>query len=446
MMRSTFNIKWLYPGMRVKRWLMLLLFGLTLIALGVAVGLRDLYVNGFRWSPSVYYITLQWLPRSVKAVLIGTTGIVSIGIAVWQLNHSLLAALLPTRRKNYDLADLVYERRVQERGPRIVALGGGHGLSTLLSGLKQHTDQIVAIVNVADDGGSSGRLRREFGVLPPGDIRRCIAALAAADESLIAELFEYRFDSGAGLEGHTFGNLLITALYHLTGSFDRAVQAASDVLAVRGRVLPSTLAPVTLAAELKGPSATPVIVEGESQIAHSGHAIHRVFLRPAHPPAYPAAITAILRADMIVIGPGSLYTSLLPVLLIEELRQAILASGAVVVYVCNVATEPGETDNFGVHAHLQALIDHVGAHLIDVALANNNDRPRDNFAPEWQGRTSIVPLDTMGTNGDGRILVNGIPVIAADLINPLNPLRHAPDKLSAELMRLLRDIRIGQPA
>ncbi|MBA3946465.1 MAG: uridine diphosphate-N-acetylglucosamine-binding protein YvcK [Herpetosiphonaceae bacterium] len=439
MRRLSFNTKWLYPGMHVKRWLLLLFMGMTLGALGVAFGLRDLYVHGYRWPPSMYYLTLQVLPRAVRAILVGTAGLLCIVVAILRLNRSLLGALLPPRSGNQDLAELVYARRLQQRGPQVVALGGGHGLSTLLSGLKEHTEQIVAIVNVADDGGSSGRLRREFGVLPPGDIRRCLAALAASDEALMAELFEYRFDTGGGLEGHTFGNLFITALNEITGSFDQALQAASKVLAVRGRVLPPTLAPVTLAADLQVPVGSAAqVVEGESHIAKTGLPIHRVFLRPASPPAYPPAVTALLQADLIVIGPGSLYTSLLPVLLVEELRRAIIASQALVVYVCNVATEPGETDNFGVQAHLQALIDHVGARVIDVALANNNQQPANNFAPEWQGRSTIVPFDLAHTNGTSQPKMSGVPIVAADLINPANPLRHDPHKLADELMRLLR--------
>lgn len=429
---SRFNPKWLYPGMHVKRWLVLLFVGLTLGALGAALALRDVYVQGFRWPASMYYLTLQFLPRSVRALLVGLLGIGAVGTAVWRLNRSLLAAVLPDVTSSRDLAEAVYAHRLQQPGPRVVALGGGHGLSTLLSGLKNHTERITAIVNVMDDGGSSGRLRRDFGVLPPGDIRRCLAALAATDEALMAQLFEYRFDTGEGLEGHTFGNLFITALDDIVGSFDQAIQAASEVLAVRGRVLPPTLEPVTLAAQLHAPEESEaVIVEGESQIAKSGRRIERVFLRPADPPAYPAAVQAVRDADMIILGPGSLYTSILPVLLVADLRRAIQESAALVVYVCNVATEPGETDHFGVQAHIEALVAHIGPGVVDLALANNNQRPAHNFAPEWQGRTTIVPLDLRGVGAAG------VPVVAANVINTANPLRHDPHKLAAALMRLL---------
>ncbi len=431
--RRLFNLKWLLPGMHVKRWLVLLFAGITLGALGVALLLRDLYDAGYRFPPSVYYLTLQFWPRPMRALVVGSLALFMMSVAVYRLQQSLLAAVLP-QRKPGGLANIVYAHRLARPGPRIVAIGGGHGLSTLLSGLKQHTAAITAIVNVADDGGSSGRLRREYGVLPPGDIRRCLAALAETDEGLMKRLFEYRFPAGEGLEGHTFGNLFITALDDLTGSFDEAIQAASDVLAVRGRVIPPTLMDVTLAAELQVPvGAEGRTIEGESQIANGGLPIKRVFLRPADAPAYPAAVRAILEADMVVIGPGSLFTSLLPVLLVADVLHALRACNALRVYVCNVATEPGETDHFGVAAHLNALLEHIGTGCIDIALVNDNQRPAGNFAPEWIGRTAIVPLDVG--------CIPALELVAADIINPQNPLRHDNQKLASELMRLLQEHR-----
>jgi uncharacterized cofD-like protein len=428
--RSRFNTKWFYPGMGVKRWLALLLVGITLGALGLSFVLRELYAAGVRFPAWTYYITLQFWPRWVRAIILGFFSLGLMYVALKQLSRSLLSAL-PEREQPESLAELVYQQRRGAGGPRVVAIGGGHGLSTLLSGLKEHTAHISAIVNVADDGGSSGRLRREFGVLPPGDIRRCIAALAE-EESLMAQLFEYRFDHGEGLRGHTFGNLFITVLDEITGSFDRAVKSASRVLAIRGRVLPPTLEDVTLVADLQVPvGAEAVTIRGESLIGKGGHPIGRVFLDPPHPAAYPDAVRAIEEADLIILGPGSLFTSILPVLLVDGIREAISRSRALRVYVCNVATEPGETDKFGVRAHLEALREHVGVDCIDLALANNNQRPANNFAPEWQGRAEIVPLDVQA-----RELFR---VVDADIINPANPLRHDPRKLARELMRLLRE-------
>lgn len=424
------NPKWFYPGMQVKRWLLLLLVGITLGALGVSFVLRELYAAGFRFPAWTYYVTLQFWPRWVRAIILGLLSTACLLIALKQLSRSLIS-VLPTSDQPGSLADLVYQQRRGLAGPRIVAIGGGHGLSTLLSGLKEHTAHITAIVNVADDGGSSGRLRREFGVLPPGDIRRCIAALAE-EESLMAQLFEYRFDQGEGLRGHTFGNLFITALNNITGSFDQAVKAASGVLAVRGRVLPPTLEDVTLVADLQVPIGEAArTIRGESLIGKGGHPIGRVFLDPPAPAAYPDAVAAIKQADLIILGPGSLFTSILPVLLVDEVRAAICDSRALRVYVCNVATEPGETDCFGVQAHLEALLDYVGPNCIDFALANSNSDPADNFAPEWKGRTEIVSFD----------IDEACPmqVVAANIINPANPLRHDPQKLARELMRLLRE-------
>jgi uncharacterized cofD-like protein len=415
--------------MRVKRWLIALLVGITLIALSIAFVLRELYDSGFHFPTWAYYITLQFWPRWVRALILALLGLGCVLFALRHLSANLLSAL-PAANRPASFADLVYRQRREQTDPRVVAIGGGHGLSTLLSGLKQHTANITAIVNVADDGGSSGRLRREFGVLPPGDIRRCLAALAE-EESLMAQLFEYRFDQGEGLRGHTFGNLFITVLDDITGSFDEAVKSASNILALRGRVIPPTLEDVTLAAELVAPEGETVrLIWGESSISKGGHPIRRVFLDPPNPPAYPDAVKAIMEADLVVFGPGSLYTSILPVLLVDEIRTALQRSPALCVYVCNVATEPGETDQFGVRAHLHALREHVGMRCIDLVLANNNTRPANNFAPEWQGRTQIVPLDTRE--------LSEWPIVAADIINPANPLRHDPRKLARELMRLLR--------
>jgi uncharacterized cofD-like protein len=311
--------------------------------------------------------------------------------------------------------------------PRVVAIGGGTGLSTLLRGLKAHTPHLTAIVTVADDGGSSGRLRRELGVLPPGDFRNCIAALAD-DEALITQLFQYRFGQGHGLNGHSFGNLFITALASVTGSFERAVLEAGRVLAVRGRILPSTLEDVTLAADVRAsttlPARSPGLtrVQGESSIPRSGQAIERVFLRPEGVRAYPEAVRAILEADLVVAGPGSLFTSVLPNLLVEDIRQAVGASPALKLYVCNVATQPGETDGFDVGQHMRALERHVGRGLFPAVLANSNL-----FAGPVPPGMQMVALD--GSSGAG---YRGI---AADLVDSAACWRHDSGKLAGQVLR-----------
>lgn len=314
---------------------------------------------------------------------------------------------------------------------KVVAIGGGTGLSTLLRGLKAHTPHITAIVTVADDGGSSGRLRRALGLLPPGDFRNCIAALAD-DEALLTQLFQYRFGQGNGLNGHSLGNLFITALAAVTGSFERAIQEAGRVLAVRGCILPSTLEDVTLVADLATESGAAsdglIRVQGESAIPKSGQPIERVFLQPDRVRAYPEAVRAILGADLIIAGPGSLFTSVLPNLLVEGIRQAISVSSALRIYVCNVATQPGETDGFDVGRHVGALQRHVGQGLFPCVLANDNLIQ----SPEYP-HLQTVALDY--PPGDG------YAVIAADLVDAATPWRHDPDKLAGKIMCLYSSYR-----
>jgi uncharacterized cofD-like protein len=415
-------MRWLTPGMHVKRWLVLLLFGVTITALGVAYLLREVYAS---WTfPSVfYYLTLQFIGRQWRGLLFGVLGLGAIAAAIYQLNRSLLSAFL--RPGQHDLAEVVYHHWQSDRGPKIVAIGGGTGLSTLLRGLKEYTSNITAIVTVADDGGSSGRLRRQLGVLPPGDFRNCLAALADS-ESLTTQLFQYRFGAGEGLNGHSFGNLFIAAMAGVTGNFETALLESSKVLAVRGQILPSTLKNVALVAELRDEgveqAAGPQWVEGESQIPESGKPIERVFLQPDDVPAYPDALRAILDADLVVAGPGSLYTSILPNLLVQEITRAIRASRARKLYVCNVATQRGETEGYSVGDHVAALHAHVGRDVFPNVLANDNFAPSLPIAPgvEW------AKLDWPA----------GAPykVFTADLVNVSLPWRHDSRKLARWLV------------
>jgi uncharacterized cofD-like protein len=324
-------------------------------------------------------------------------------------------------------------REREDPAPKTVAIGGGTGLSTLLRGLKARTPHIAAIVTVADDGGSSGRLRRELGVLPPGDFRNCIAALAD-DEALITQLFQYRFGQGNGLDGHSFGNLFITALVAVTGSFEQAILEAGRVLAVRGRILPSTLEDVTLVADLKNPGTSATArasltrVHGESAIPKAGQPIERIFLRPDGVRAYPEAVRAILEADLIVAGPGSLFTSVLPNLLVADIRRAVSASSGLKLYVCNVSTQPGETDGFDVGQHVAALERHVGRGLFPVVLANNN-----RLAGQKQPGLEMVAL-RYPPGASYR-------VIEADLADLTTPWRHDSEKLAGEIVRFYENER-----
>lgn len=324
------------------------------------------------------------------------------------------------------MADQSYREAQTGLAPKVVAIGGGTGLSTLLRGLKAYTPHITAIVTVADDGGSSGRLRRELGMLPPGDFRNCIAALAD-DEALITQLFQYRFGQGNGLNGHSFGNLFITALTAVTGSFERAILETGRVLAVRGRVLPSTLEDVTLAADVRGPACseegTPVLtrVLGESTITQSGQPVERVFLRPEHVRAYPEAVRALLQADLIIAGPGSLFTSILPNLLVRDIRRAIEVSAALRIYVCNVATQHGETDGFDVGQHADALHCHVGRGLFPYVLANSG--------PNQSKEYPKVPVVELRYPADA-----GYEVIAAPMVDPDLPWRHDAKELARQVL------------
>jgi len=406
--------------MGVKRWLLLLMLGITCISLGFAY----LLVNIYRQQPLpavFYYLTLQFVPRLARAALFGGLGLAAVIIAVVQLSRSLLAPFL---RPGQEVAKEVYQHRQRGRGPRVVVIGGGTGLSTLLRGLKEYTANVTAIVTVADDGGSSGRLRRELGVLPPGDFRNCIAALADA-ESLTTQLFQYRFGGGDSLDGHNFGNLFIAAMANVTGSFERAILESGRVLAVQGRILPSTLSNVTLCADLRGEDQAAGAlsrVEGESSITAAELPIERVFLLPDKVRAYPETLRAILEADLIVAGPGSLFTSVLPNLLVEDIAKAIRASRAAKIYVCNVATQRGETDGFSVGDHVAALQRHVGRDVFQHVLANDNF----NVKLDPHSATELVSLDYQA---DG-----GYQVVSADVIDPHKPWWHDPQKLARNLM------------
>jgi len=410
-------IKWLYFGMHIKRWLLLLLLGVAAMGLGLSYMLREVYVS-YTFPGFVYYLTIQFLPRYARGVLFitGSTGLMVF--AIWKLNSSLLSAFIRPGREE-SLVNIIYNYRYLSRGPRIVAIGGGTGLSILLRGLKEHTANLTAVVTVADDGGSSGRLRRELGVLPPGDVRNCIAALADA-EPLMTSLFQYRFSEGSGLEGHSFGNLFIVAMSGVTGSFEEAVRTTSRVLAVRGQILPSTLANVTLSARTEDEET----IHGESNITKWGGAIREVYLQPGNVQANPEVIRAILNADLIVVGPGSLFTSVLPNLLVEGIRQAIAVSSALKVYVCNVATQHGETDSFAVSDHFRALMRHTGRNLFDYVLANSN--VREPLPDVWHSEP--VRVDDLS--------LDGARVTIADVVSVENRYHHDPKKLADTLIRL----------
>ena len=431
--------KWLYVGLGVKRWLVSLVAGMTLLGLGSAYLLVELYREII--LPDIfYYLTLQFIPRVWRGILFVTLAVALVALSLYKLSQSLLA---PFTRDDTNLIDALYRQRARKRGPKIVTMGGGTGLSMLLRGLKEHTDQLTAIVTVADDGGSSGKLRRELGMLPPGDFRQSIAALADS-EPLMSQLLQYRFGNGAGLDGHAFGNLFIAALAGVTGSFERALTEASRVLAVRGQIFPATLENVTLCADVRDADAPRVA--GESAITQRGmrSRIERVYLEPGQVSAFPGVVRAILDADLIVAGPGSLYTSVIPNLLVRDIQSALAASPALKVYICNVATQPGETDFFSVEDHYAALAQHVGAGIFTHVIANNNfalNFPASAKSQMVRTRARAPLLRSEPENvlqsGAGARSADGaraFELMLADVADDAQPWRHAPAKLARVIL------------
>jgi uncharacterized cofD-like protein len=421
----TRTLRWLEPGLGVKRWILLVLFGTTFIGVGLAVLALEFYRNAPEtwWLPLLSAASLRVFERPIRALIFGSIGVSLILWGIWGLNRSILA---PFRKPGRTVVDELTSHRRRERGPRIVAIGGGHGLSILLRGLKAYSNNITAVVTVADDGGSSGRLRKSMGILPPGDIRNCLAALSN-DEALMTQLFQYRFANGDnGLHGHSFGNLFISALAEITGSFEEAVAESGRVLAVHGRVLPATLHDVRLVADMALPNAiAEVRVEGESRIPEFPGYIRRIWLEPNNPSAYPLVVRAILAADLIIIGPGSLYTSILPNLLVPDISASIRASRALKIYVCNVATQPGETDGFSCSDHIRVCEEHVGEALFELVVANSSYNSQLPEGIEW-----VISDEKLESD---------YAIYHSDLIDDQIPWHHDHVKLSQVIMDLYQE-------
>lgn len=374
------DVKWLIPGLQVKRWFALIFLGAVLMTLGVLIlfDIKPIFYTMEFIRKIAMNVSTEWIAFAI--VMFGA-GMFFKG---WQkTNLSMLDGA-----DKQSLLENLYRRRKLNRGPKIVAVGGGTGLSMLLRGIKNITNNVTAVVTVGDDGGSSGRLREEMGVLPPGDIRNCIAALAD-DEDLVTKLFQYRFKNGEGLEGHSFGNLFLTALCSITGDMVRAVKESSNVLSIRGRVLPSTLDDMKLVAEMEDGR----IIHGESNIPEAHGKIKRLFTDPQNCHALADVISAIREAELIILGPGSLYTSVIPNLLIQEISHEIAKSNAKKIYVCNIMTQPGETDGYSVCDHVNAIMKHAGSKkVIDAVLVN--DFMPSNLAKKYEMAGSYpVKLD-----------------------------------------------------
>jgi len=423
--------RWLRPGTGISGWLVVVFLGELLLALAGALVIRQLFRDVPANSPAgqAYNLAgLQFLPDWLRPVVVLAVG---IGIFLWGLRRLVGVLLEPFPAHTQPLVELVYQKRSLARGRRIVAIGGGTGQSTLLRGLKQATSNITAIVTVADDGGSSGKLRKELGIAPVGDIRNCITALADAEPTM-TRLLQYRFPTespdAAGLSGHAFGNLLIAALSDIAGDFEEGVRLSNRVLAVRGQVVPVAPEPLTLHAEL----ADGRKLDGQSQIMRA-RGIRRVWITPAKVEASVDAVEAIRSAELIVLGPGSLYTSLLPSLLVPGIRSALEATSGLRVFVCNVATQPGETEGYTLSEHLAALHAHEVGSLVDVVLANDNPRARQ----PADYPTAPVRLDMMPGQGTPQL-------VTADVVDVENAHRHDPQKLAVALLRILDERQAQQ--
>ena len=408
---------WLKPGVGVKRWCVLLGLGVLFVSIAIAmVIVRYYYLALIRLDIDLAG-TVVW----TRVVLLLLVGILVIVYALVKVSNEIIGPFAPTGRS---VVSVVAERKRKRKGPRVVVMGGGTGMSTMLRGLKNCTSNITAIVTMADDGGSSGRLRKDIGILPPGDLRNCIVALAD-DEALLTQLFKYRFGDGDGVNGHSFGNLFITAMSEVTGSFERALAVSGQVLAIGGKVLPSTLEDVKLIADIRqhvGDSVHRVV--GESAIPQQVGVIERIHLHPEDVPAHPQALSAILSAELIVLGPGSLYTSVIPNLLVKDIASAIENSRGLKVYVTNLATQIGETEKFSLCQHTQ-VINEYADESFKLVLSNNS----------YVGKL-LPEMEWVRTDADK---CPGWEIIAGDLADEISPWRHDSEKLAKALMALLNE-------
>lgn len=400
-------LQWLYPGLAIKRWMLLFSIGLILLVFGATLIMNyqilgvleeEMLRLAFRMTGSYSYTFL-----AVSGTLMIILGIWMMGIGVRRLVKRFFELIAPDQK---EVSKSLISKMELSRGMRVVSIGGGHGLSMLLRGLKKKTSNITAIVTVADDGGSSGRLREEMGIIAPGDLRNCLVALADK-ESLLEQLFQYRFDGKGELSGHSLGNLFLAALIKEFGNAQNALEAASKVLNIRGQVVPATAEKVRLKAKMSDGQ----VVEGESEISNYpkkiGREVRIVHMStiPKNPMAVGDALEAIRKADLITLGPGSLYTSVLPNLLVPEILQAIRASDAPVMYICNVMTQPGETTGYTVGDHLKALIDHIGGGVIDFVLANQAMPNQDVLKKYEQVGAFPVTIDKKKVQSLGATLI-----------------------------------------
>jgi uncharacterized cofD-like protein len=418
-------LRWLYPGMRVKRWTLL-----TLLSTGFIV-IALLEVLGKERVGEIYRLfPLAGTQRYVLIGLLFTLGVAGFILGLFRLVRSVARGVAPGRTEK--TSDIIYRTRVLERGPRVVALGGGTGLSTLLRGMKEETANLTAVVTVMDDGGSSGRLRSELDVLPPGDVRNCIIALAE-DEERMAHLFQHRFWGGGDLEGHSLGNLLLVGLEQATGGFDRAIEEMSHILNIRGQVLPATLEKTHLVAQMEDQS----WIEGESRIAADPRRIVRIRLSSENVPPYSCVLREIEQADLILLGPGSLFTSLIPNLLVDGISQAIAAAAAEKVLIANLMTQPGETDRFTLKDHLRTLAEYIDLRSFDSILINDA-LPAEEILSGYREEAAEPIINDLEVENE-----YNLQVILTDLVGTIelegkSTVKHDPRKLARAIARYTR--------
>ena len=421
-------LKWLYPGMKFKRWFLLFAAGVMLVSFGLALVFNYKYLDAIEEAifQAVYLWkgTYDYSITTFIGILVVILGTVLMLAATRFTIRSIIMVLLPDSSER--LVDIIYEKRRLGKGPNVTVVGGGHGLSVLLRGIKAATSNVTAVVTVADDGGSSGRLREEFGIIPPGDLRNCLVALADT-EPLMEKLFQYRFKGQSELAGHSFGNLFIAAMNEVTGDMEQALQESSKVLAVKGQVLPASKDHVRLDAIMEDGT----VVEGESQIPEVHKRIQRVRLFPEHVQPVQSALEALTSADAIILGPGSLYTSIMPNLLVDGVAEAIRKSKAIKIYICNVMSQPGETDGYTASMHAKAIIDHGGKGIIDYMLVN--DSPISPAMQEYYAAKGAFPVEV----DEEAINALGVGFVKADIINEQELIRHDPDKLSKAVMNMV---------
>ena len=421
--------RWLIPGLNIKRWLALYSLGVGLLIIGISLLFNYQWLSYIEDIVLAYSYSLTGYYNYNVLILVGTILIVIAALLILlgtsKVIKTIIRAVLPDPSSK--VSDIIFQNIRLDKGPKIVVIGGGTGLSNLLRGLKSHTSNLSAIVTVADDGGSSGRLRKDFQMIAPGDLRNCLVSLAE-QEGVMENLFRYRFDGENELSGHSFGNLFIPALAQVyDGDIEEALEAASKLLRVRGRVIPSSTEFIKLRAEMTDGT----IVEGESNIPHSGKRIRHIYSDPALPKPEGAALRAIDEADVIILGPGSLYTSIIPNLLTDKLASHVRASKANKIYIANVMTQPGETTGYTLNDHVEALIAHGGEGIIDTVLANDGPLPIQMVEQYSAVGSEPLVLDTK------KLQDKGIRTIRATLINPQKPAVHDPERLGKVIMDII---------